>query len=138
VGEVRVNPHTPHIRLFMYCIIYRNPHYGNLHYNKSIVYSRTVIFFQITVILSGIIPFGIIPPPFVSPPERQDGLRCDIVCQVITLPNHPTGQDISLLLTHIVDLYPFGYKTIPSVNNYTRSGVVPHFSTMICLHEVGV
>ena len=38
---------------------------------------------------------------------------------------------------YIMDLYPFGYKTIPSVNNYTRSGIVPHFSTMICLHEVG-
>ena len=57
-------------------------------------------------------------PPFVSPPERQDGIRCDVVCQVITLLNNPTGQAISLLLTHIVDLYSFTYKTIPSVNNY--------------------
>jgi hypothetical protein len=54
----------------------------------------------------------------MSPPERQDGMRCDVVCQVITLLNIPTGQVISLLLTHIVDLYSFTYKTIPSVNNY--------------------
>lgn len=60
-----------------------------------------------------------IPPPYkLSPPKRQDSMRCDVVCQVITLLNIPTGQSISLLLTHIVDLYSFTYKIIPSVNNY--------------------
>jgi hypothetical protein len=30
-------------------------------------------------------------------------MKCDIVCQAITLPNHPFGQAISLLQTHMVD-----------------------------------
>ena len=45
-----------------------------------IIYSRTVIFLKFTVILSGIIPFGIIPPPKnKKSPPNEETVRCDVV-----------------------------------------------------------
>ena len=72
----------------------------------------------------------------LSPPNEET-VRCDVVCQSITLKNNTACQVISLLLTHIVDLYLSGYKTIPSVYICTRSGVVPHFTTTTGLHYEG-
>jgi hypothetical protein len=42
------------------------------HYKSTTLYSLSVIFFKITVILSGIIPFGIIPPPNKKSPPYEE------------------------------------------------------------------
>ena len=36
------------------------------------------------------------------PPLNDMTITGDVLCQVITLPNHPTGQAISWLMTHRV------------------------------------
>ena len=45
------------------------------------------------------------PTIYVVPRLTKRQMRCDVVCQSITLKNIPTGQVISLLLTHIVWLF---------------------------------
>ena len=39
-------------------------------------------------------------------------MKCDIVCQVITLPNHPFGKDNKFTTDTYSGLYAITYKTI--------------------------
>jgi len=57
-------------------------------------------------------------------------MECDVVCQVITLLNIPTGQAISLLLTHIVWGMRWTRKIRPSVYVYV-SPLVSHISPLL-------
>jgi hypothetical protein len=42
-------------------------------------------------------------------------MKCDIVCQVITLPNHPFGKDDKFITDTYSGLYEITYKIRPSV-----------------------
>ncbi len=58
-------------------------------------------------LMSGTSPkFIMIHPHHICcPPPNEETVRCDVVCQSITLQNNTACKPISLLLTHIVWLF---------------------------------
>jgi hypothetical protein len=63
-------------------------------------------------------------------------MRCNIMCQVITLPNIPSGQAISLLMTHIMDYTQLHIKQHLWYKLYVIT-YSPTFSHQTGLHSGG-